>query len=159
MDTGPVQLLIVFGHNHSDFYGDVVAELGRVRTEHAVRLIDALAVYKDVHGQIELRQLRDLDNNQPVQARRGIGAIIGLDGKGTQSDTVATDRTEVFSEQPSWDVFDEIPNDSAAALVLLQHHWAVRLHDAITSVGWFRLSDGFLVSPLDLGVVGLAGAE
>jgi hypothetical protein len=63
---------------------------------------------------------------------------------------MARDRTEVFSDETSWDVLEEIPTDSAAALVLLQYHWAVRLHDAIASVGWFPISDGFIVSPLDL---------
>jgi hypothetical protein len=36
----------------------------------------------------------------------------------------------VFSEEQAWDVLADIPNDSAAALVLLEHHWAVRLRDA-----------------------------
>jgi hypothetical protein len=47
-----------------------------------------------------------------------------------------------------WDVLEDIPNDSAAALVLLEHHWAVPLRDAIARAGGFRLSDGF-ISPLD----------
>jgi hypothetical protein len=52
----------------------------------------------------------------------------------------------------------EIPNDSAAALVLLEHHWAVPLRDAIARAGGFRLSDGF-ISPLDLVEIGLMSAE
>ena len=46
------------------------------------------------------------------------------------------------------------PNDSAAALILLEHHWAVPLRDAIARAGGFRLSDGF-ISPLDLVDIGL----
>ena len=37
----------------------------------------------------------------------------------------------VFTEQEGWDVLEDIPNDSAAALVLIEHHWAVPLRDAI----------------------------
>ena len=51
----------------------------------------------------------------------------------------------------------EIPNDSAAALVLIEHHWAVPLRDAIMRAGGFRLSDGF-ISPLDLVAIGLVSA-
>ena len=58
----------------------------------------------------------------------------------------------------AWDVIEEIPNDSAAALILLEHHWAVPLRDAILRAGGFRISDGF-ISPLDLVQIGLATAE
>jgi hypothetical protein len=61
---------------------------------------------------------------------------------------------KVFDEQAEWDVIEDIPNDSAAALVLLEHHWAVPLRDAIARAGGFRISDGF-ISPLDLVGIGL----
>jgi len=51
-------------------------------------------------------------------------------------------------------VLEDIPNDSAAALILLEHHWAVPLRDAIARAGGFRVSDGF-ISPLDLVGIGL----
>ena len=54
------------------------------------------------------------------------------------------------------ELFDRIL--SAAALVLLEHHWAVGLRDAVAGAGGFRLSDGF-ISPLDLVEVGLLTAE
>ena len=47
---------------------------------------------------------------------------------------------------------------SAAALILLEHHWAVPLRDAIARAGGFRISDGF-ISPLDLVEIGLVSAE
>ena len=64
----------------------------------------------------------------------------------------------VFTDQEAWDVLDDIPNDSAAALVLIEHHWAVPLRDAIARAGGFRISDGF-ISPLDLVEIGLVSAE
>ena len=51
-----------------------------------------------------------------------------------------------------------IPNDSAAALILLEHDWAVPLRDAIARTGGFRISDGF-ISPLDLVEIGLLAEE
>jgi hypothetical protein len=56
------------------------------------------------------------------------------------------------------DVLADIPDDSAAALLLIEHHWAVPLRDAIVRAGGFRLSDGF-ISPLDLVEIGLLSAE
>ena len=60
----------------------------------------------------------------------------------------------MFSDDDAWDVLEEIPNDSAAALILLEHHWAVPLRDAVVRAGGFRVSDGF-ISPLDLVEIGL----
>jgi len=64
----------------------------------------------------------------------------------------------VFGSAEEWDVLEDIPNDSAAALILLEHHWAVPLRDAIARAGGFRISDGF-ISPLDLVEIGLMTAE
>ena len=63
-----------------------------------------------------------------------------------------------FTDEQAWDVLGEIPNDSAAALILLEHHWAVPIRDAVARAGGFRISDGF-ISPLDLVEVGLATAD
>ena len=64
----------------------------------------------------------------------------------------------VFTSEDAWDVIDEIPPDSAAALLLIEHHWAVPLRDAIARAGGFRISDGF-INPLDLVAVGALAAE
>ena len=60
----------------------------------------------------------------------------------------------MFSDEEAWDVLEEIPDDSAAALILLEHHWAVPLRDAILRAGGIGLADGF-ISPLDLVAIGL----
>ena len=70
----------------------------------------------------------------------------------------ADDGIHVFNDDEAWDVLEDIPNDSAAALILLEHHWAVPLRDAIGRAGGFRISDGF-ISPLDLVEIGLVSAE
>lgn len=64
----------------------------------------------------------------------------------------------VLPEEEGWDVLEDIPNDSAAALVLIEHHWAVPLRDAVLRAGGFRISDAF-ISPLDLVNLGLASAQ
>ena len=54
-------------------------------------------------------------------------------------------------------MLEDIPNDSAAALILLDHHRAVPLRDAIARAGGFRISDCF-ISLLDLVEIGLVSA-
>jgi uncharacterized membrane protein len=162
---GPVQL-IVLGFEHPDFHGEIIAELERLRESDTVRVIDALAVYKDADGGLEVEHLSNLSADEAIELGSKVGALIGLgiDGEeGLEAGAVAgaeaaADGMEVFSDEAAWDVVDEIPNDSAAALVLLEHHWAVPLRDAIARAGGFRIADGF-ISPLDLVAIGLVSAE
>ncbi len=64
----------------------------------------------------------------------------------------------MLPEEGAWDVLEDIPPDSAAALLLLEHHWAVPLRDAVARAGGYRISDGF-ISPLDLVELGMLEAE
>ena len=165
MAIGPVQL-IVLGFNHPNFHGEVIEELERLRESDTIRVIDALAVHKDADGEMEVAHLSNLTDEEAVELGSKVGALIGLgiegeEGleKGAEAGALAAaDGVEVFSDEQAWDVLEDIPNDSAAALLLIEHHWAVPLRDAIARAGGFRLSDGF-ISPLDLVAIGLMEAE
>ena len=164
MAIGPVQL-IVLGFNHPDFHGEVIAELERLRETDTVRVIDALAVYKDAKGEIEVEHLSNLTQEEAIELGSKVGALVGLGIAGEEGAEegaevgaeAGEDGIDVFGEA-EWDVIEDIPNDSAAALILLEHHWAVPLRNAIARAGGFRISDGF-ISPLDLVAIGLASAE
>jgi uncharacterized membrane protein len=165
MAIGPVQL-IVLGFNHPEFHGEIIAELERLRESDTVRVIDSLAVYKDAEGELEVEHLSNLTTEEAIELGSKVGALIGLGIEGEEGleagaeagAEAAADGVEVFSEEGHWDVLEDIPNDSAAALLLIEHHWAVPLRDAIARAGGFRISDGF-ISPLDLVEIGLMSAE
>src|SRR3954470_20255819 len=161
---GPVQL-IVLGFEHPKFHGEIIGELEKLRESDAVRVIDSLAVYKHANGELEVEHLSNLTTDEAVELGSKVAALIGLgiEGEaGMEAGAVvgaeaAADGVQVFDEG-EWDVLEDIPPDSAAALVLIEHHWAVPLRDAIARAGGFRLADGF-ISPLDLVEIGLASAE
>jgi uncharacterized membrane protein len=165
MAIGPVQL-IVLGFQDPDFHGEILDELERLRRSDTVRVIDALAVFKDADGELEAMHLSNLSDDEAVEVGSVVGALIGLgfDGEdgaeaGAQAGAeAAADGISAFSDAEAWDVLEDIPNGSAAALVLLEHHWAVGLRDAVARAGGYRVSDGF-ISPLDLIGVGLVTAE
>jgi uncharacterized membrane protein len=165
MAIGPVQL-IVLGFSHPEFHGEIIAELERLKESDTVRVIDALAVYKDADGEMEVQHLSNLSAEEAVELGSKVGALVGLGIEGEEGMVVGAelgaeagaDGISVFSDEEAWDVLEEIPNDSAAALLLLEHHWAVPLRDAIARAGGFRISDGF-ISPLDLVAIGLVTAE
>jgi uncharacterized membrane protein len=166
MAIGPVQL-IVLGFNHPDFHGEIISELERLRASDTVRVIDSLVVYKDAAGELEVEHLSNLTEQEAIELGSKIGALIGLGFEGEEgaeagatagAEEAAAEGINVFGDAEEWDVLEDIPNDSAAALVLLEHHWAVPLRDAIARAGGFRLSDGF-ISPLDLVEIGLMSAD
>ena len=136
MAIGPVQL-IVLGFNHPNF-----------------------------HGEIEVVHLSNLSKGEAIELGSKVGALVGLGIEGEEGlyagaeagAEAAADGVDVFSDEDAWDVIEEIPNDSAAALILLEHHWAVPLRDAIARAGGRRIGDGF-ISPLDLIEIGLVSAE
>jgi uncharacterized membrane protein len=166
MPIGPVQL-IVLGFNQPEFHGEITAELQRLHDEKTVRVIDALAVHKDADGEIEVQHLSNLTRDEAIEVGSTIGALIGLGIEGEEgavagalvgAESAAEGGVEVFTDEEAWDVLEEIPNDSAAALILLEHQWAVPLRDAVARAGGSRISDGF-ISPLDLVEIGLVSAE
>jgi hypothetical protein len=95
-----------------------------------------------------------------------VGALVGLGIEGEEGMVAgaeagaeaAANGVTVFRDEDAWDVIGDIPADSAAALILLEHQWAVPLRDAVMRAGGFRLADGF-ISPLDLVEIGLVSAE
>jgi uncharacterized membrane protein len=165
MAIGPVQL-IVLGFNEPEFKGEVVAELERLRESDTVRVIDALAVYKDAAGEIEVGHLSTITPEEAAEIGSVVGALVGLAIEGEEGIAAgaaagaeaAHDGLDVFSDEQAWDIVGAIPNNSAAALILLEHHWAVGLRDAVYRAGGFRIDDGW-VTPYDLLAVGLVTAE
>jgi uncharacterized membrane protein len=166
MAIGPVQL-IVLGFSHPNFHGEIINELERLRESDTVRVIDSLAVYKTADGELEVEHLSNLSEQEAIELGSKVGALIGLGVEGEEgmeagaaagAEQAAAEGINVFGGAEDWDVLEDIPNDSAAALILLEHHWAVPLRDAIARAGGFRISDGF-ISPLDLVEIGLMTSE
>jgi uncharacterized membrane protein len=163
MTIGPVQLLVL-GFNHPHFEGEILAEVQRLKDHDAVRVIDALAVYKDAAGHVTGLKESQLSGEERAEFGALVGALIGFGAGGEEGAAVGAragaemieERGGVFGED-AWDVLAEIPEDSAAALMLLEHRWAIPLRDAIARAGGLRLASEF-INPLDLVALGLVSA-
>jgi uncharacterized membrane protein len=167
MAIGPVQL-ISLGFTNPDFHGEVIAELERLRENGAVRVIDALAVYKDAAGDVEVEHLSNLTTDEAIEFGSKVAALIGLGIAGEEGAeagaelgaeaAAAEGGMHIFDDAEAWDVVAEIPPNSAAAVLLIEHHWAVPLRDAIARVGGYRINDAF-ISPFDLVAIGMLSAQ
>lgn len=138
-----------------------------MRGSDKVRVIDALVVYKDADGEVAALKGSQLSKDEAEEFGAVVGGLLGLGAAGEEGMVAgamagaeaASDGIDVFSEEEAWDVLAEIPNDAAAALILLEHRWAIGLRDAVARAGGFRVAESF-ISPLDLVEVGLlASAE
>ena len=86
-------------------------------------------------------------------------ALVGL-GRGRRDGEGAAglwSEDDSLSEADMVDVLEEIPNDTAVAIALLEHRWAIPLREAITAAGGFPVLDTWL-HPRDLVEVGLLAA-
>ena len=166
MAIGPVQLLVL-GFDQPNFKGEILAEFDRLRDSETVRMIDGLAVIKDANGDVVVLQRSDLTEEQKVEVGATVGALVGLGAGGAEGAEVgavagavaatASAGGEAIDEEELWDVINDIPNDSAAAIILLEHRWAMPLRDAIRRAGGYSISDGF-IHPEDLVAIGLLAA-
>ena len=165
MSIGPVQL-IVLGFPAPDFHGQIIEELERLRASDTIRVIDALAVHKLVGGEIEAAHLSNLTDDEAAELGSAVGALIGLGFDGEEGALAgaelgaeaAAEGASLLNDEDGWDVLEQIPEGTAAAVLLIEHHWAVGLRNAIASAGGVRIDDGF-ISPLDLIEVGLVSAQ
>ena len=120
----------------------------------------------DADGDLEVAHLSNITKDEAIEIGTVIGALIGLGIEGEEGMEIGAeigaeagaDGVNVFTDEDAWDIIEEIPNDSAAALLLVEHHWAVPLRDAVFRAGGHRISDGF-ISPEDLVAIGLVASE
>ena len=160
MPMGPVQLLVV-SFDKPDFSGEILAELSRLRENEVIRLIDALAVVKNLDGNLAVLQWSDLSIEEAEGLGATVGALLGLGvggeaamEAGAIAGMQAGSDGHLIDESEVWDVADSIEPGSAAAIALIEHVWAVPLRAAIAKAGGVAVSDEW-VHPLDLVEIGL----
>ncbi len=164
MTIGPVQLLVV-GFDEPTFSGEILDELTRLRDSETIRLIDVLAVEKTLDGDIVALRWSDLSIDEAEEVGATIGALLGLGLAGEEGAEAgalagfeAGSDGHVIDDDRVWDIADQIPNGSAAAIALIEHLWATPLRAAIARAGGVPISDNW-VHPLDLVEIGLLASE
>jgi hypothetical protein len=152
MPLGPVQLLVV-AFDRPDFSGEVLAELKRLRESDVVRVIDLLVVHKGADGVIRRLHHSDLTTGEAEGAGAAVATLIGLD-----ETRVEAEGGDLPAEEEFWSLDEAIPNDSAAAIALVEHRWAIGTRDAIRAAGGVAVADAW-IHPADVAAAGLGDVD
>ena len=163
MTVGPVQMMVI-GFPEPNFTGKIVAELNRLREHEFVRIIDVLVVQKDDDGNIAAVQASDLSREEAMEMGAIAGALVGFGyggddavEAGAELGAAAMEDGHLIPDEEVWYVADTIPNGSVAAILVLEHLWAIPFRDAIVDAGGIALADEW-VHVSDLVAAGLAAA-
>ena len=161
MERGPVQVLVV-GFADDNFAREILPELRRLRERDVIRLIDLDFMTKDEAGLLTRTELAALT---PVESKRLgalVGALIGPGALGEQGISVGAGAgvggaCAGASNTEPWAISDAIPSGMSAAILLIEHQWAIPLRAAISSAGGFALEDTW-VHPAELATAAAVDA-
>ena len=137
MAIGPVQMLVL-GFAEPNFTGKIAAELDRLREHEFIKIVDALVVNKDENGEITALQVTDLSDGRVARDGRDRGRPDRLRlrrRRGVRSRPAPSSAPRrwpdghLIPEEDAWYVADAIPNGTAAAIILLEHLWAIPLRE------------------------------
>ena len=160
---GPVQMLVL-EFDRTQFSGEVMPELERLKEAGIIRLVDLLFVRKPVGGDLEVVQQSDLSGDEAMEFGALVGALIGL---GTGDEEVSyraavagaeeLEDGHFFGDSEVWYLADAIPEGGSAAVALIEHVWAIPLRDKLAAAGATTLADEW-IHPKDLLAIGAVAA-
>ena len=163
-EIGPVQILTVaFDGNH--FKGEILPELERLKQLGVIRIIDLLFVRKDSMGAVATLTATDLDWEEAAEFGAMVGGLVGWGVAGAEGAEIGwiAGAAESAKNGPALDEDDQfalvqaIPNNSSAAIALIEHVWAKPLRAAIKRADGIEIANSWLQVE-DLIRVGLSAA-
>ena len=108
--------------------------------------------------------MSDLTPDEATEMGVIAGALIGFGYgdddavvEGALAGAAAMEDGHLIPDEQVWYVADTIPNGSAAAVILIEHLWAIPLRDTIVAAGGIALADEW-IHATDLVAIGLAAA-
>jgi uncharacterized membrane protein len=159
--TGPIQVF-VFGFENFRATGRILAELQRVRKRGVIRVVDVLFVQKDRTGTVSnSMHMTDLTETERMRLGAIAGGLIGLNAGGeagavegaARGAMAVAERDAGLSADRLAELAEAIPAGGAGAILVIEHHWAADLRDAIADAGGQTLVQA-MISPDALALVG-----
>jgi DNA-binding NarL/FixJ family response regulator len=147
--TAPLQVIALSFSRGAGSEDRILAEVDRLRGRGVLRLLDMLFVGKSQDGTIERLTIGDDEDFGSLLA-----AVVPV-ANGGPAVPAPTDDPAAFDRAGAWALADSLQPGAAVAFLLVEHHWAGPLFDAIAETGGTLIGEGFLTA--DAGLV--VGAE
>ncbi len=126
MTLGPLEyVMVAFEGNR--FSGEIITALRDAQEKGIIRVIDMLMIKKDEQGNVMALELSDLSEEEA----RPFGFLAGK-----LMSIFEPDDVEATAEQ--------IPNNCAAGLLLIEDTWAIPLKEAILNAGAIASTGGLV---------------
>jgi uncharacterized membrane protein len=162
---GPLQLVVI-GFGRAAIPLDFVNQLRKVRDEGIVRMVDAVFVAKDEHGELTEIRASDVSEEEAVLLGTLAGALFGYGAAGeggidlgAEAGMLAAEQGEFGLDEDDVDaIADLIPPGSAALFLLLEHLWAIGLKEAVRNADGTVIAQGW-ITPATLVAMGRKAAE
>jgi DNA-binding NarL/FixJ family response regulator len=156
--AAPLQVIALSFSRNAGAENRLLAEVDRLRGRGVLRLLDMLFVAKSQDGTIERLTIGDDEDFGSLLA--GVLPVVD-DGPAAapatngSADGAADGVAAAFDPADALALADSLPPGTAMAFLLVEHHWAAPLFDAIAETGGSLIGEGFLTSEARLVV----GAE
>ncbi|NCC33020.1 MAG: hypothetical protein EOM24_13550 [Chloroflexia bacterium] len=160
MQSGPIQVLTFAFDRVDRFEGQILRELDELRSHGMIRILDLQFVLKEADGTVHTLHERDLPDGSVSTFGTLIDPLLGLVATvETYTEQTPVAETMLSPEHGAGldlDVIRAAVTDlapgTAAALVLVEHAWALGLGAAITEAGGRMVAQGFLTRDALLAV-------
>jgi len=162
--VAPVQLVVIGFPPDAQFRGEIIRALSDLRGRGVIRLIDALFVRKDADGNV-VASMRESDLTLHERELMGAvaGGLLGLMAGGDQesealgatlaAQAIAVDDAFGLGIGDLQNIKDQLPANTSALVLLIEHLWARELKGAVRGAGGIPIVQGFL-TPEALLMVG-----
>jgi hypothetical protein len=165
MEFGPIQILALGFPSTERLEGRIAEELARASDAGIIRIVDALAVIAE-DDEVAVLRVSDLDEEQREELAAKMGALVGLGAAGIDGflagaelgAEVAEEGGLGLVEEIADELVDNLPDGSAGVLLIIEHHWAVPLRDAIADAGGILMANRW-IGAQDLVMLGAALRE
>lgn len=157
---GPMSILVV-GFDTSTFTGKIRPAFDELRKKKVIRVVDALAVKKAPDGSVSSEQVSDLSDADREKLGAVVGGLIGfgydgpegMEAGATLGALAVSEHDYGLSQEEIKSLTDEMPNNSSALIVVIEHLWAKQVKQALVDNGGNLIAHGF-IDPRALVAVG-----
>lgn len=122
---GPIDYVIV-GFKGNNFDGSMLDEITKAAKQNIIKVLDLLFIIKDKDGNVTEAEFADQSD----------------DLKDTFGELTVNEDTPLLTESDVVKISEDMANDTAAGVLVIEHTWAKGLKQAIIDAGGFLMADG-----------------